>query len=839
MKRMTKKAIAVLLSALMICAYMPGLAFAETESVDVDALRQAVSDAKVQMDLAENAMNDAQEAEAEAKSTLDEKNGAAKEADGKATAAEKNAASLESTRDEAFQAAKDAAEQEYEDAKAALSAAEKALKDAQADYSTKSTALETALADKASLQSEIETLTSEKAQLQEQVDSLPAEIEAAQTTLNQAQAQWEQDQADAAAALESAQAAYDAAGYTFINNKIDALGSEFFNLDEMTEICKSYSDATFSSPVTFNGKTISSLADAAKDASFKEFLQSNCSKENLLLSMDMIDRSNEIREAEGKSTMEVSYQLMGVAMMSNTFTLYSRGHILFDKNGKDSEGYANTDSFWAIGPAKTGNENLYYCTGKIMNANQPYIGWYDEEKAEFQKVVDSGQFPGLTMQTSTREVWAKYTSDISDAGFGIIGHYLTLKNEEYTTTGAAVTYNSGTVPTSWRGRATQSFNDDEQNSITVSQCRNEINAAFAEVEEALTEAQARKEALKVKPESVTSAETALKEKQDQLAAAKAGVAEKQGQITEKNSELEDLKTEIEKKTAAKETAADLVTEKETAKGEAETLCQEKEAANTKAQALDTSDSSTYKDYPDLVTAAENARVARSDAEDARTDADNAKTNAETAKTAYDAKHSDYLTKKTAYETACEVYQDAVDTLTEATDVKNAKISVSAQTYSGKRLMPAPKVVLNGKTLVKDEDYTVRYANNVNAGTASVTIIGNGLYCGETVVKFTIKKASNTMMAKGLKVTVKYKKLKKKAQTVKRAKAISLSKKKGTVTYQKFSGNKKITINKKSGQITLKKGLKKGTYIVKINVTDSGTKNYNKLTKPVTVTIKVK
>ena len=96
-----------------------------------------------------------------------------------------------------------------------------------------------------------------------------------------------------------------------------------------------------------------------------------------------------------------------------------------------------------------------------------------------------------------------------------------------------------------------------------------------------------------------------------------------------------------------------------------------------------------------------------------------------------------------------------------------------------------------------------------------------------------------LSGKGLKVTVKYKKLKKKAQTVKRAKAISLSKKKGTVTYQKFSGNKKITINKKSGQITLKKGLKKGTYIVKINVTDSGTKNYNKLTKPVTVTIKVK
>ena len=98
---------------------------------------------------------------------------------------------------------------------------------------------------------------------------------------------------------------------------------------------------------------------------------------------------------------------------------------------------------------------------------------------------------------------------------------------------------------------------------------------------------------------------------------------------------------------------------------------------------------------------------------------------------------------------------------------------------------------------------------------------------------------NPITAKGKSVTVKYSKLKKKTQTVARKSAISVSKAKGTVTYAKVKGNKKITVNKKTGKITVKKGLKKGTYKVKVQVKAAGNKTYYKKTKTVTVTIKVK
>ena len=82
------------------------------------------------------------------------------------------------------------------------------------------------------------------------------------------------------------------------------------------------------------------------------------------------------------------------------------------------------------------------------------------------------------------------------------------------------------------------------------------------------------------------------------------------------------------------------------------------------------------------------------------------------------------------------------------------------------------------------------------------------------------------------------KVKKKAQTLTKAKAFTISKAKGTVTFKKVSGNKKILINK-AGKITMKKGLKKGTYKLKVKIMAAGTIEYQPLTKQVTVTIRIK
>lgn len=103
----------------------------------------------------------------------------------------------------------------------------------------------------------------------------------------------------------------------------------------------------------------------------------------------------------------------------------------------------------------------------------------------------------------------------------------------------------------------------------------------------------------------------------------------------------------------------------------------------------------------------------------------------------------------------------------------------------------------------------------------------------------IKKAANTLKIKAKTATVRYANLKKKNQTLKNTKLISFTKKgQGTITYTKVSGNKKITINKKTGKVTVKKGLKKGTYKIKIKVRAAGNAKYKALTKTVIIKIKV-
>ena len=104
--------------------------------------------------------------------------------------------------------------------------------------------------------------------------------------------------------------------------------------------------------------------------------------------------------------------------------------------------------------------------------------------------------------------------------------------------------------------------------------------------------------------------------------------------------------------------------------------------------------------------------------------------------------------------------------------------------------------------------------------------------------------NNTLTVKAKSVKAKAASLKKKNVSIKRTKAMKITKAKGKLSYQKVSVNKKkyakkITVNKKTGKITLKKGLKKGTYKVKIKVTAAGNKEYKSGTKTVTVKIVVR
>ena len=187
------------------------------------------------------------------------------------------------------------------------------------------------------------------------------------------------------------------------------------------------------------------------------------------------------------------------------------------------------------------------------------------------------------------------------------------------------------------------------------------------------------------------------------------------------------------------------------------------------------------------------------------------------------------------------------------DIAQTTVSVNALTYTGRNLAPKVSVVWKKdyayssmNAPVKGTDYTVTYKNSAgkavaapkNAGKYTATIKGKGLCVGSVSKTFTVAKATNTLRASGKKANVKYAKVTKAKQTIKRTNAITVKTAQGAITYKKTSGNANISINKSTGAITIKKGLGKGTYKVKIEVKAAGNSNYKPATKTVAVTIKV-
>ena len=75
-------------------------------------------------------------------------------------------------------------------------------------------------------------------------------------------------------------------------------------------------------------------------------------------------------------------------------------------------------------------------------------------------------------------------------------------------------------------------------------------------------------------------------------------------------------------------------------------------------------------------------------------------------------------------------------------LENATIAgIGAATYKDAPIEPEPVVTVGNVTLTKGVDYTVSYANNVNAGTATVAVKGMGSYVNSKTATFTIKPAA--------------------------------------------------------------------------------------------------
>ena len=181
---------------------------------------------------------------------------------------------------------------------------------------------------------------------------------------------------------------------------------------------------------------------------------------------------------------------------------------------------------------------------------------------------------------------------------------------------------------------------------------------------------------------------------------------------------------------------------------------------------------------------------------------------------------------------------------------NVSLSPASFTYDGTKKTPDVKVTASTEgvdRVLNKTSYTVEYPKEmVASGTyhLKVTVAG-----GETFdITYVINKAANPLTMKARTATVKYSKLKKKAQTLAVTKVINFTKDaKDKKTYKlssakkgKKSFKKYFKINKTTGKVTVKKGLKKGTYKVKVNVKALGNENYKvSAEKTITYTVKIK
>ena len=187
----------------------------------------------------------------------------------------------------------------------------------------------------------------------------------------------------------------------------------------------------------------------------------------------------------------------------------------------------------------------------------------------------------------------------------------------------------------------------------------------------------------------------------------------------------------------------------------------------------------------------------------------------------------------------------------ANDITSITLSPASFTYDGKEKKPqvVSARLINGDP-VNSRMYKVTYVNKdnrmvspVNPGTYYVLLQGTGIY-GTGRKAFTINKVSNSMTAQGKTVKIKASKLKKKKQVIKPTKSLRICNAVGDLKFKLAGVNKKkfkkyFKVNAKNGNITVKKGLKKGKYKLKIDITAAGNANYLAGTKSITVTVRVK
>lgn len=126
--------------------------------------------------------------------------------------------------------------------------------------------------------------------------------------------------------------------------------------------------------------------------------------------------------------------------------------------------------------------------------------------------------------------------------------------------------------------------------------------------------------------------------------------------------------------------------------------------------------------------------------------------------------------------------------------------------------------------MQDIDYTVEYSNNVNVGTATVTITGKGDYRGTITHTFSIKKAANKITANKRTYTV--------VGNLSKSVTAKISAKAAYGKLKYVSDNSKVVVSS-SGKVTIPKGF---SGMSTVTLTSKSTKNYSSASCKISVVI---
>lgn len=99
------------------------------------------------------------------------------------------------------------------------------------------------------------------------------------------------------------------------------------------------------------------------------------------------------------------------------------------------------------------------------------------------------------------------------------------------------------------------------------------------------------------------------------------------------------------------------------------------------------------------------------------------------------------------------YRDSTDPIFYSIDAQDGSLATAgtlgfariagleSRTYTGSAIEPKPAVSVGGVALAEGVDYRLSYQDNVNAGTATVTVVGMGFYTGSASATFAIERRS--------------------------------------------------------------------------------------------------